>query len=256
MALGVYDLSVNVFLYLVGFQRRFEEGEPLSYEDTRKEVLTLISDLDKQSHTESGLWEQWRQVINPLVYLIDEIMQVNCPWEYRDQWANDNLEVRLLGHSIALGGENFYTECDEAIKELERAEAMNRQDLKARQEILMAYYVAMQLGFKGRFALDKNAWAEYKLKLFSKLPASVTTKSKELFPEVTQHTDRRPPQYPAYLPLMYVGIGVAVLLIAYFTLTWSSWNGMIRNLAQHADDAGNAVKVTAAAAPASAPAAK
>lgn len=230
MAIGVYDLSVEVFLYLVGFQRRFEENEPLSFEDTRKEVLTLISDLDKRSHTEPGLWEHWRQVINPLVYLIDEVMQVNCPWPYRDPWANDNLEVRLLGHSIALGGENFYTECDEALKELERAEAMNRQDVKARQEILMTYYVAMQLGFKGRYALDKNAWAEYKLKLFTKLPASATTRTRELFPEADDHTDRRPPQYPAYLPLMYVGIGLAVLLAAYLVLTGGVWSSMVSSL--------------------------
>lgn len=250
MTVGVYDLSVEVFLYLVGFQRRFEEGEPLSYEDTRKEVLTLLSDLEKRSHAESGLWEHWRQVIKPLVYLIDEVMQVNCPWEYRNEWANDNLEVRLLGHPIALGGENFYTECDEALKELERAEATNRPDLKARQEIIMVYYVAMQLGFKGRFALDKNAWAEYKLKLFMKLPANATTKSKELFPEVDDHTDRRPPQYPAYLPLMYVGIGVGVLVVTYFLLTWGAWTGMIRDLETQAGDARKAM--SAEVAPASA----
>jgi type IV/VI secretion system ImpK/VasF family protein len=252
LALGVYDLSVDVFLYLVGFQRRFEEGEPLSYEDTRREVLTLISELDRRSHTEPGLWENWRQVINPLVYLIDEVMNINCQWPHREQWQNDVLEVRLLAHPVALGGENFYTECDEALKELERAEAMNRQDIKARQEIIMVYYVAMQLGFKGRYAVDPNMWREYKLKLFTKLPASASTKTKELFPETDDHTDRRPPQYPAYLPLMYVGIGAAVLLVAYFVLTYFSWTGMISRLEGYARDADQALK--AGAPTASAPA--
>ena len=47
MATSVYDLAVEVVLYLVAFQRRVEEGEAPGYDDTRAEVLALLNDLDQ-----------------------------------------------------------------------------------------------------------------------------------------------------------------------------------------------------------------
>lgn len=237
MSLSVYELAVEVVLYLVAFQRRVQEGEPVTYEDTRAEVLALLSDLEQRSHQEPGLWEHWTKVRNPLVYLVDEIMILNCEWPHRQDWSNDCLEVTLLGHPTALGGESFYTECDEALHELELAERHERKDQEPKIETLMIYYVALQTGFKGRYALDMDAWREYKGHVFSKLPAYAQTRSKDLFPATTEHTVSMDPNYEPVMRLVYVLIAFVVILSLYMVGTWGHWNSMIHDLGVHAEGA-------------------
>ena len=57
MSIAVYELAVEVVLYLVAFQRRVEDGESVTYEDTRAEVLAMLNDLEQRSHQEPGLWD-------------------------------------------------------------------------------------------------------------------------------------------------------------------------------------------------------
>jgi len=237
LAIAVYDLAVEVILYLVAFQRRVEDGEEVSYEDTRAEALGLLNDLDQRSHTEPGLWDAWTKARVPLVYLIDEVMILNCPWPYRQQWADDCLEVALLGHPEALGGENFYTECDEALREMEVAERHERQDTRAMTEIVMVFYVALQTGFKGRYALDLDAWREYKGHVFSKLPAYAQTRTKELFPEADDHTVTLDPNYEPVTRLLYVFIGFLLMIVLYLGATWGYWSEIVENLSDYARDA-------------------
>jgi type IV/VI secretion system ImpK/VasF family protein len=237
LAIAVYDLAVEVILYLVAFQRRVEDGEEVSYEDTRAEALGLLNDLDQRSHTEPGLWDAWTKARVPLVYLIDEVMILNCPWPHRQQWADDCLEVALLGHPEALGGENFYTECDEALREMEVAERHERQDTRAMTEIVMVFYVALQSGFKGRYALDLDAWREYKGHVFSKLPAYAQTRTKELFPEADDHTVMLDPNYEPVTRLLYVFIGFLLMIVLYLGATWVHWSEMVENLSDYARDA-------------------
>ena len=237
MSLSVYDLAVEVFLYLIAFQRRVEDGESPSYEDTRAEVLSLLSGLDERSHGEPGLWDIWTKARIPLVYLVDEVMILNCPWAYRNEWANECLEVTLLGHPEALGGENFYKECDEALRELESAERHERHDLRSQVELVMICYVALQTGFKGRYALDLDAWREYKGHVFSKLPAYAQTRTKELFPEADDHTIKLNPNYEPVMRLLYVFIGLALLVALYFGASCSYWYDMVDELETYAADA-------------------
>lgn len=237
MALSVYDLAVEVVLYLVAFQRRVEDGEDVSYENARAETLTLLNDLDQRSHSEPGLWDNWVKARNPLVYLIDEVMILNANWSHRDRWADECLEVSLLGHPEALGGENFYKECDQALQEMELAERHERHDKQTRAEIAMVFYVAMQTGFKGKYALDLDAWREYKGHVFSKLPAYAQTRTKELFPDAGQHTILLDPNYEPVMRLLYVLIGALVILAVYLTSTWFYWNDKVGELTEKAGKA-------------------
>lgn len=226
----VYDLAVEVVLYLVAFQRRVQDGEPVSYEDTRAEVLTLLRDLDERSHREPGLWDAWTAARVPLVYLIDEVMILNCPWAHRSEWANDCLEVALLGHPEALGGERFYSQCDEALRNLETAERVERRDRRQAAELVMIYYVCLQTGFKGKYALDENAWREFKSHVFSKLPAYAQTRTRELFPEAEQHTVRIDPNYEPVMRLLYVFLFFLAALAMYFGGTYVLWRQMLDEL--------------------------
>ncbi len=234
MALSVYDLSVEVVLYLVAFQRRVADGEDVSYADTRAQVRALLSDLDQRSHTEPGLWDQWTKARVAMVYLIDEVMILNCPWMHRHEWANEPLEVTLLGHREALGGEQFYEASDEAVKEMEIAEQNQRHDLRAKTEIVMTFYVALQCGFKGKYALDLDAWREYKSRMFSKLPAYAQTRTKELFPEADDHTIRLDPNYEPVTRLLYVLIAFGCLLAIYIVGSWFTWSEMVEDLRRFA----------------------
>lgn len=237
MALTVYDLAVEVILYLVAFQRRVEDGEMVVYEDTRAEVLSLLNELDQKSHGEPGLWDNWTKARNPLVYLIDEIMILNCEWPHKQDWANDCLEVALLGHPSALGGDSFYTECDEAVRELELAERHERHDHQAKVEIVMVYYVGLQTGFKGRYALDLDAWREHKGHVFSKLPSYAQTRTKELFPETDDHTVVMDPNYEPVMRLLYVFLFFMGLTAVYLVGTWTSWTQMVNDLGAAAKNA-------------------
>ncbi len=234
VTLSVYDLAVEVVLYLVAFQRRVDDGDAVSYDDTRAEVLALLNDLDQRSHSEPGLWEAWTRARIPLVYLIDEVMILNCNWPYRQEWSNECLEVALLGHAQALGGENFYSSCDEALKELETAERHERHDMRSKVEIVMVYYVALQTGFKGKYALDLDAWREYKAHIFSKLPAYAQTRTKELFPESDDHTVSMDPNYEPVMRLLYVFIGAVMAVMIYMVGTGVLWNGMVDAVSQNA----------------------
>lgn len=236
MSLSVYDLAVEVVLYLVAFQRRAEDGEDIAYDDARAETLKLLSDLDQRSHQEPGLWEHWTKARVPLVYLIDEVMILNANWPYRHQWADECLEVALLGHPEALGGENFYRDCDEALKELETAERLGRHDVNTQAEIVMVYYVALQTGFKGKYALDLDAWREYKGHVFSKLPAYAQTRTKELFPEADDHTIELDPNYEPVMRLLYVFIAFALIVSLYLVSTGVFWNQMVDELENYAQD--------------------
>ncbi len=230
MKLSVYDLAVEVIMYLVAFQRRADDGEDILYEDTRAEVLKLLSELDQRSHGEPGLWEMWTRARVPLVYLIDEVMILNANWAHRQPWADECLEVALLGHPEALGGEKFYEACEQAIKELETAEQMNRQDVAGQAEVLAVFYVALQCGFKGRYALDLDAWREFKGHVFSKLPAYAQTRTRELFPEVDDHTVEIDPNYEPVMRLLYVFIGFVVLVALYMIGTSALWSSMVQDL--------------------------
>ena len=237
MSVSVYDLAAEVVLYLVALQRRVEDGEEVNYENTRAEALSLLNDLDQRSHAEPGLWDNWVKARNPLVYLIDEVMILNCNWAHRDRWADECLEVALLGHPEALAGESFYTECDEALRELELAERHERHDYQAKVEIVMVYYVALQTGFKGKYALDLDAWREYKGHIFSKLPAYAQTRTKELFPEADDHTVVLDPNYEPVMRLLYVFVGFVLVLVLYLGSTWIYWGEMVDELGAGARDA-------------------
>lgn len=248
MATTVYDLAIEVVLYLVAFQRRVAEGENPSYADTRAEVLALLSDLDQRSHGEAGLFDHWAKARIPLVYLIDEVMILNCPWDHRNEWANDCLEVTLLGHPEALGGENFYTECDEALRQFELAERHERRDYQASVELMMIFYVALQTGFKGRYALDLDAWREYKAHLFAKLPAYAQTRARQFFPETEQHTVQLDPNYEPVMRLLYVFLAFLFIVAFYFGATWGYWSSMVSELQGYTDpQEGSAVVAEATA---------
>lgn len=237
MKLSVYTLAVEVVLYLVAFQRRVEDGEEVSYDDTRAEVLALLSDIDQRSHAEPGLWDHWTKARKPLVYLIDEVMILNCNWDHRDRWADECLEVALLGHPEALGGEKFYTEADEALNELETAERNNRQDQADICELVMIFYVALQVGFKGRYALDLDAWREYKGHVFSKLPAYAQTRTRELFPEADKHTIEMDPNYEPVMRLLFVFLALVCAGALYLVSTGVYWTEMVEALEQGAQTA-------------------
>lgn len=251
MALSVYDLAVEVILYLVAFQRRVEDGETVSYADTRAETLALLSELDRKSHTEPGLWDAWVKARAPLVYLIDEVMILNANWPYRQEWNDECLEVALLGHQSALAGKKFYEDCDEAVRELELAERHERQDRRMRMEIVMVFYVALQTGFKGELAMDLDGWREYKERLFAKLPAYAQTRLKELFPEAKEHTVELDPNYEPVMRLLYVMVGFVLLTFLYMSLSCTAWNEMVKELSGYAS---TAQLPTASGEPAPAPA--
>ncbi|MDX2197343.1 MAG: DotU family type IV/VI secretion system protein [Phycisphaerae bacterium] len=231
---SVYDLAVDVFLYLAAFQRRVADGEDPRYEDTRNEVLALIKEQDRKSHAEPGLWDAWSRARVPLVYLIDEVMILNCPWSGRQRWADECLEITLLNQREALGGEKFYDVVDQAMKETQLAEEAQRSDTGKWYDLLATCYACIQLGFKGKYAVDPDTGRDYATRLFAKLPAYAQTRAKSLFPEAAQHTVKIDPNYEPLLRLAYVLLLFGVILAVYLIATGGYWRLLTSELREHA----------------------
>ena len=87
-----------------------------------------------------------------LVYLLDYKM-LNTDWHGTNYWFDNLFETdpMILDHPEALGGEEFFRECDELQKTYELAEMRDHHNKDILAEQLSLYFICLRLGFKGKF---------------------------------------------------------------------------------------------------------
>jgi type VI secretion system protein ImpK len=100
-------------------------------QDERSRIRGLID----QGEAIVGSSEEWELIKYGLVSWIDEML-VETPWDGRDWWSNNVLEVELF--NTRLCNEEFYAKAREA-------------STHARRDALEVFYVCVVLGFRGLY---------------------------------------------------------------------------------------------------------
>ncbi|HWL93910.1 MAG TPA: DotU family type IV/VI secretion system protein [Phycisphaerae bacterium] len=219
-----------VFEFLINFARQVKHGNVPAPEQVRFEALTAIRDAEdiaREDPASERLWNDPDKGTKAmLVYLIDYKM-LNTVWAGQSFWFDSRFETdpEVLNHVESLGGDKFFEACDELQKEYETAERRDRRDKDELAEMLNLYFVALRLGFKGRYHDRPQELAEYTRRLYSRLPAYAHTRSKEMFPEAYENVAEVRVDYRLGVSLGIVAaimLSVIVMSLIVFRLAWSS----------------------------------
>jgi type VI secretion system protein ImpK len=120
-----------IFLHVLDLLDRVDRGERASPQEERLRILALID----QAEAAVGATPEWDMAKYALVSWIDEML-VEAPWEGREWWSNNVLEVKLF--NTRLCNERFYQRAQEA-------------STLSRRDALEVYYNCVVLGFRGLY---------------------------------------------------------------------------------------------------------
>ena len=225
-----------IFEFLANFSRQVKHGNVPEPEAVRYEALSALRDTEDLARNDPVTERGWDDRIKAvLVYLLDYKM-INTEWSGQDTWFDNPFETdqEILNHAQALGGEEFFRDCDELQREYELAERRDRRDKDELAEQLSLYFIALRLGFKGQFHDRPQELADYTRRLFSRLPAYASTRAKEMFPDAYRHNQELRVNYNLGMSLTVVlAIFVVVIGLSMFAfrLAWDRAVGEIRNSA-------------------------
>jgi type VI secretion system protein ImpK len=126
-----------VLLHVLGLLDRINRDEQPSPIEERLRIVALLD----QAEAIVGAGTEWDLAKYALVSWIDEML-VEIPWEGRDYWSNNVLEVELF--NTRLCNEQFYTRAQES-------------STLARRDALEVFYVCVVLGFRGLYRDPQTA---------------------------------------------------------------------------------------------------
>ncbi|HUU83396.1 MAG TPA: DotU family type IV/VI secretion system protein [Phycisphaerae bacterium] len=225
-----------VFEFLVNFRRQVKHGNVPDPDAVRYEALSALRDAEDLARNDPVTERGWDDHIKgAMVYLLDYVM-INTDWSGRDYWFDNPFETdpEIVNHAQALGGEEFFRDCDELQREYELAERRDRRDKDELAEQLSLYFIVLRLGFKGQFHDRPQELADYTRRLFSRLPAYASTRAKEMFPDAYRHNQELKITYSLGASLTVVlAIFVVVIGLSLFTfrMAWERAVGDIRESA-------------------------
>ena len=225
-----------VFEFLTNFVRLVKHGKVAPPDQVRYEALSALRDAEDLARGDPVNERAWDARVKAiLVYLLDYKM-INTAWDGANFWFDQPFETdpAVLNHAQALGGEEFFRECDELQREYELAERRDRRDKDELAEQLSLYFVCLRLGFQGQYHDRPQELADYTRRLFTRLPAYATTRAKEMFPDAYRHKQELKVNY-------HLGVSLGVVLTAFliivvvsvvtFRVAWGSAVGEIERSA-------------------------
>ena len=120
-----------VFLHVLGLLDRIAKGENRHAQEERASIRALID----QAGAKIGGGQQWELAKYALVCWIDEVL-LEAPWDGREWWNNNVLEVELF--KMREAAERFFFDAKEATTLPQR-------------DALEVFYVCVILGFRGLY---------------------------------------------------------------------------------------------------------
>lgn len=120
-----------IFLHVLRFLDRLGKGERPQPQEERLRIKALLD----QAEAFIGAGVEWDLAKYAIVSWIDEVL-TETPWESREWWSNNVLEVELFQTRIC--NEQFYVRA-------QKASSLSRRD------VLEVYYVCVVLGFRGLY---------------------------------------------------------------------------------------------------------
>lgn len=227
-----------VFEFLINFARQVKHGNAPLPEQVRFEALSAIRDAEDIAREDPVTERCWNDRIKGmLVYLIDYKL-LNTDWRGQSYWFDNRFETdpEVLNHVESLGGDKFFEDCDELQKEFEIAERRDRRDKEELAEMLNLYFVALRLGFKGRFHDRPQELADYTRRLFSRLPAYANTRGKEMFPDTYENIAEERVDYRLGMSLTVVVTILLGLIIASGVTFRMAWKGAVGDIEKAAGE--------------------
>ncbi len=225
-----------VFEFVTNFTRQVKSGAVPPPDQVRYDALTALREAEERACNEPVAERAWNDRVKAMmVYLIDYKM-LNTDWHGRNYWFDHRFETdpEVLREIEALGGEKFFTQCEEIYKEYEIAERRDRRDKDELAEILSLYFICLRLGFKGKYHDYPQELADYTRRLFSRLPAYATTRAKDMFPDAYRHNQELKVDYRLGTSLAMVLI-VFALIIGISAITFRmAWNSAVSEINKQA----------------------
>jgi type VI secretion system protein ImpK len=120
-----------VFLHVLGLLDRIARGDSRNVQEERASIRSLLD----QAGGKLGSGQQWELAQYALACWIDEVL-LEAPWDGRDWWNNNVLEVELF--KMREAAERFFFEAKEAATLPQR-------------DALEVFYVCVILGFRGLY---------------------------------------------------------------------------------------------------------
>ncbi|RJP32497.1 MAG: hypothetical protein C4547_13945 [Phycisphaerales bacterium] len=226
-----------VFEFVSNFGRQVKHGHTPPPQQVRFDAITALRDADDLARNDPAAERVWNDHARAMmVYLIDYKM-LNTAWDGADFWAGNPLETdpEFLNHAQALGGEEFFFDCDEIQKRFEEADRRNRPDAAALAELLSLYFVCLRLGFRGQYHDRPQELADYTRRLFTRLPAYATTRDKEMFPQAYRHQQELKVNYNLGMSLTIVVVVFLMIIGASIVAGRLAWNSAVSDIRESAD---------------------
>ena len=225
-----------VLEFVTNFTRQIKFSAVPAPTQVRYEALSAIRDAEDLVREDPVSERAWHDRIKgAMVYFIDYKM-INTEWEGRLYWLDNPFETdpNVLNHPQALGGEDFFTVCDELQREYELAERRERRDKEELAEQLGIYFTCLRLGFKGQYHDRPQELADYTRRLFSRLPAYGTTRAKEMFPEAYRHNQELKVNYDLGMKLTMLLVVLGIVLVTWFGVSRVAWKSFVGDIGHSA----------------------
>ncbi|MHC4062967.1 MAG: DotU family type IV/VI secretion system protein [Planctomycetota bacterium] len=226
-----------VFEFLTNLVRQVKHGMVGAPDQVHYEALSALRDAEDLARDDPATERLWNDRAKAMmVYLLDYKM-INTEWEGRNYWFDNRFETdpNILDHAQALGGEDFFRDCDEMQREYELAERRDRRDKDELAELLSLYFVCLRLGFKGQYHDRPQELADYTRRLFTRLPTYASTRGKLDFAEAYEHNQEQKANYNLGMSLTVVLVAfVAIITISIFTFRMA-WGGAVEKIEDSAE---------------------
>lgn len=226
-----------IFEFVTNFVRQVKYGSVSAGEQVRYEALSALRDAEDMARNDPVCERAWHDRIHAImVYLIDYKM-INTEWEGRTYWLDNPFETdpTILDHAQALGGEEFFSTCDELQREYELAERRDRRDKEELAEQLSLFFTCLRLGFKGQFHDRPQELADYTRRLFTRLPAYASTRAKEMFPEAYRHNQELKVDYNLGMNLTILLVTLGIVVAGWLLTSRLAWRGAVNEIKHNAD---------------------
>lgn len=156
----------NLFLFLVTFRRRVRHGIMPEVDEVRGQLKNIFDEQARAVSEDPRLEQAYQKIHYALVVLADEIL-INSNWSYAGAWEDELLEWDYFKTRIA--GEEFFTKLEEEGEKDER--------------LTEIYYIAMCLGFEGKYKGQPDKLIEMKRRLYRMLPGRFSDQEDRITPD-------------------------------------------------------------------------
>lgn len=164
--MNLTEVCSDLFLFLVTFRRQVRKGMNPELGQVRQQLLEIFSEQERLVQDDANLQKLYDRVRYILVVLADEIL-INSNWAYSSAWEESLLEWEFFKTRVA--GEEFF----------ERLEREGETD----EKLAEIYYLALSLGFVGKYNDNPTKISDLKRRLYRMLPGRFSDQDTKITPD-------------------------------------------------------------------------